>query len=102
MKYTAITALIAPRGEYIALVPAFYNGHEYARTYSHVPQDLLPLVDDLIEQELLYREYNCNIAPSDVQYTIEDELKQYLPYDELEEGESFTEIEYTRIEARER
>jgi hypothetical protein len=47
MKYTSIAAKRS-MGEYIALVPAFYNGYEYARAYSYELDELKELLDDLV------------------------------------------------------
>lgn len=89
MKYTAIVAKRST-GEYIALVPAFSNGFEYARTYTFELDKLGELLEDLVTQEMEYRKnYHNNEQPTDI--TIEEELSKYLPFDELEEGESYSE-----------
>ncbi|MFE8700847.1 hypothetical protein ACFYKX_09490 [Cytobacillus sp. FJAT-54145] len=68
-------------------MPAFYNGFEYARTYSYDLDKLEVL--DLVEQEIDYLQRNKMEIPTDI--VLDGELTKYLPYDELEEGESFGE-----------
>jgi predicted RNase H-like HicB family nuclease len=97
MKYTAIVSKRST-GEYIALVPAFYNGYEYARTYSYDLDELKELLDDLVLQEMEYRKnYRNNEQPSDI--TIEDDLTMFLPFNELEEGENYSDPFVMTVEA---
>jgi hypothetical protein len=88
-KYTAVVAQRST-GEYTAIVPAFWNGFEYARTYTYDFGELKALLKDLVDQEIFHIMVRGDgKLPANI--PSKNNLEQYLPYDELEDGESYTE-----------